>query len=355
MIPPFSLAEPRGEIHLPDVKLSAQNGAQWEISQATKRGFARPIVGAVVNSDAILCPIYLDSRVRPITMNEEDGMLIYRRSLTFLLDTAFEELFPDDTLTIDHSVSSGGYYCEVSGGRELTLEELKNLEAYMQELIDADQPFTKREVPLKEAIAYFEAKGYTDKVRLLSHRTKDYLVLYRLVDHQDYHHGYMVPSTGYLQWFDLYQTNGGFTLHFPRRHRPTELLPLTDYPKLLQTFRLYGKWLERLGIGSVGVLNDQILAGKSREIILTSEALHEQHVAEIASQITTRREQIRVILIAGPSSSGKTTFSKRLSIQLLRRAFHTDRMDNFFVVMNTRLGMKENLIMKPWRQWTFTS
>jgi uridine kinase len=335
----FSLTEPRAsvEIHLPDGKvICGPRGAPvGDFLKLLKNTSTAPIVGAVVNADLreLTYPIYLDARVRPITMNESDGMLIYRRSLTFLLDTAFEELFPDDTLTIDHSVASGGYYCEVSGGRELTLEDLKRLEAYMRELIDADQPFTKREVPLKEAIAYFDAKAYTDKVRLLSHRTKDYLVLYRLLDHQDYHHGYMVPSTGYLQWFDLYQTNGGFTLHFPRKHRPTELLPLTDYPKLLQTFRLYGKWLERLGIGSVGVLNDEIQAGKSREIILTSEALHEQHVAEIASQVTTRCDQLRVILIAGPSSSGKTTFSKRLSIQLLSQGIspYPIEMDNFFV------------------------
>ena len=266
----FSFTEPRTsvEIHLPDGKvISGPRGASvGDFLRLLKDTSPAPIVGAVVNADLreLTYPIYMDARVRPITMNEADGMLIYRRSLTFLLDTAFEELFPDDTLTIDHSVASGGYYCEVSGGKELTIEELKQLEAYMRELVEADQPFTKREVPLKEAIAYFEAKGYTDKVRLLSHRTKDYLVLYRLVDHQDYHHGYMVPSTGYLQWFDLYSTNGGFTLHFPRKHRPVELLPLNDYPKLLATFRQYDKWLKRLEIGNVGTLNDGIQSGRSR-------------------------------------------------------------------------------------------
>ncbi len=183
----------------------------------------------------------MDARVRPVTMSDEDGMLIYRRSLTFLQDVAFEEMFPEAALTIDHSVASGGYYCQVSGHAPLTVVELAALEKRMRELIEADLPFTKRETPLAEAIAYFKAKDYPDKVRLLAHRKKPYLTLYRLNDHQDYHHGYMVPSTGYLRWFSLIPTNGGFTLHFP----PTALsnpglTPMPEYPKLLAAFRQYG-------------------------------------------------------------------------------------------------------------------
>jgi uridine kinase len=141
--------------------------------------------------------------------------------------------------------------------------------------------------------------------------------VYQLEGHLDYHHGYMVPSTGFLNWFGLVVTNGGFTLRFPRRHAPTELLPLPEYPKLLNTFRLYGDWLRRLGISSVGALNTAIQANRIREVILVSEALHEQRVTEVAEQIAARREQARIVLVAGPSSSGKTTFSKRLSVQLL--------------------------------------
>lgn len=332
----FTQPRPTIQIHLPDGRViegprSAPVGAflnKIDDSHA-------PIVGAVVNDDLreLTYPIEMDSRIRPVTMLDEDGMLIYRRSLTFLMDMAYEDLFPDSLLTIDHSVSAGGYYCQTADRRPITGDDLERLQLYMQELVKADLPFIRREVPLEQAIAYFESKGYSDKVRLLSHRKKDHLVLYKLVEHQDYHHGYMVPSTGYLRWFKLIQTNGGFTLQFPRRHAPTQLSPMPQYPKLLKTFRKYGSWLERLGIANVGTLNDAIQAGRIREIILTSEALHEQNVAEIAAQIASRQDNVKVVLISGPSSSGKTTFSKRLAVQLLSQGITPFplEMDNYFV------------------------
>jgi uridine kinase len=334
----FAFVTPRLtiEVHLPDKRvISGPRGASaGDFLKLLADETSAPIVGAVVNGELreLTYPIFSDATVNPVTMAQSDGMLIYRRSLTFLLDAAFEELFSDATLTIDHSVSSGGYYCEVKDRPALTPGELADLEDHMRALVDADLPFTKREVPLPEAVAYFQAKGYEDKVRLLAHRTKDYLTLYRLVDHQDYHHGYMVPSTKFLRWFSLLPTNGGFTLRFPRRHKPTELLPLPEYPKLLVTFRQYGQWLDRLGIGDVGALNDAIVAGRIHEIILVSEALHEQNVSEIAGEITSRLPQARIILISGPSSSGKTTLSKRLTIQLLSQGISPFplELDNYF-------------------------
>lgn len=300
-----------------------------------------PLVGAIINGELreLTFPIHIDAKVIPISMEDPDGMLIYRRSLTFLLEAAFEEKYPDATVTIDHSVSSGGYYCEVTDHPPLKDDELLSLAEHMRSIVEENLPFTKREVPLVEAVAYFEAKGYSDKVRLLAHRQKDYLTLYRLGDHQDYHHGYMVPSTGYLKWFNLIPTNGGFTINFPRRNFPTHLQPMPNYPKLLATFRRYGQWLDRLGIASVGALDDAILAGRIHEIILVSEALHEEHVADIAEQITSRinlsdpGKTVRIILIAGPSSSGKTTLSKRLTIQLLSQGLspYPLEMDNYFV------------------------
>ncbi len=333
----FTTPNPLVEIHLPDGRVISgpRLAPVGDFLKLLSNEGPAPIVGAVINGELreLTYPIKMEARVRPVSMAESDGMLFYRRSLTFLLDAAFEDLFPKALLTIDHSVASGGYYCRVSNGHPLSDEDLSRLEEHMRALVNEDLPFIRREVSLEDAVAYFKAKGYEDKVRLLAHRAKDYLVLYRLGDHQDYHHGYMVPSTGYLRWFALVRTNGGFTLRFPRRHRPTELLPLPEYPKLLATFRQYGDWLDRLGIGSVGALNDAIQAGQIDELILTSEALHEQRVSEIAAQIHRQRKRVRIVLIAGPSSSGKTTFSKRLAIQLLSQGIspYPVEMDNFFI------------------------
>ncbi len=273
----------------------------------------------------------MDASVRPIDMSESDGALIYRRSLNFMLEMAFADLFPKAKLRIDHSISFGGYYCQVNGRAPLTGDELAALKSHMQDLIRADLAFDKKEVPLQEAIDYFRSIGYEDKVHLLNYRRKPYLTLYRLGERMDYHHGYMVPSTGYLKYFDLYGANGGFTLRFPRRHSPTELEPITPYPQLLSAFRQYGDWLVHLGIDNVGVLNDAIRGGRVHEVVLVSEALHEQNVAEIARKIAVRKPQI--VLIAGPTSSGKTTFSRRLTIQLLALGIspYPLELDNYFL------------------------
>jgi len=329
--------EPSVELHLPEgqVLKGPRNAPVGRFLSILPNAQEPPVVGAIVNGELreLTFPIKIDSYVRPVTMSESDGMLIYRRSLVFLLETAFEECFPDAELRVDHSVSSGGYYCQVFEHTPLTEAEIAALEAEMESLMQADLPFTRQEIPLKEAIEYFQTQGEIDKVRLLDHRTKNYLTIYQLKEHRDYHHGYMVPSTGYLRWFKLSQTGNGFTLRFPRRHDPTRLLPLPEYPILLDTFRQYGDWLDRLGISNVGALNDAIQAKRGNEVVLVSEALHEQYVTEIARQIANRAEDIRVVLIAGPSSSGKTTFSKRLAIQLLARGISPFplAMDNYFI------------------------
>jgi len=294
-----------------------------------------PIVGGIVNGELreLTYPIEIDSTVRPVTMATADGMRIYRRSLTFLLAAAFEELFPGARLTVDHSVVSGGYYCQLSGRPPFKAKELARLEARMRQWVEADEPFVKFQMPIEQAREHYRAKGYTDMARLLEHRKKPHLVVYKLGEFSDYHHGYMVPSAGFLKWFSLSPTDEGFTLRFPRRHWPTELQPLPEYPKLLATFRQYGDWLETLGVASVGALNDAILAGRAREIILVSDALHERHIAQIAAQIAEARNSVRVVLVAGPSASGKTTFSKRLSIQLMALGLspYPIAMDDFFV------------------------
>jgi len=341
------------EVHLPDDRvLRGPRGAsagefllagiKADHKAKTEGAIPAPFVAAIVNGELreLTYPIQMESKLTPVTIADADGARIYRRSLTFLLEVAFADLFPAAALLIDHSVASGGYYCHINGRPPLNSRELEKLEKHMRDFIEQDLPFERQIVSLSEAIAYFQKQNYPDKVRLLAHRRKDYVTLYRLGDHLDYHHGYMVPSTGRLCWFCLQPTNGGFTLRFPQRSAPTQLLPMPEYPKLLAAFRQYGQWLERLGIDSVGALNDAITAGRIREIILVCEALHEQQLASIASQIAFRHRQTRngyeparIILIAGPSSSGKTTFSRRLAVQLLTLGISPFalELDNYFV------------------------
>jgi uridine kinase len=325
------------EAHLPDGRvLSGPRGASaGEFLQSIAGSLAAPVVAVIVNGELheLTYPLKMDCRLVPVTTADSDGIRIYRRSLTFLLETAFSDLFKDAVLVIDHSIASGGYYCHVPGRKPLTNAELSRLEKELRRLVAADLSFQRRELPLAEAISYFEKQNYPDKVQLLRHRRKAYVTLYSLGEHIDYHHGYMVPSTGYLKWFALLPAADGFTLRFPLREQPTVLSPMEDYPKLLAAFRQYGQWLASLGIDNVGALNDAIQAGRSREVILVAEALHEQNIADVARQIAHRRPQTRLILIAGPSSSGKTTFSRRLAIQLLALGMSPFalELDNYFV------------------------
>ncbi|MGZ9224074.1 MAG: nucleoside kinase [Anaerolineales bacterium] len=331
----FVSPSPEVEVHLPDGRvLSGPRGAKvGEFLAALE--YDAQVVAAIVNGDLreLNYPIEIDSRVEPVTMSSPDGARIYRRSLTFLLEMAFAELFPDGILFVDHAVASGGYYCQVGGRNPLSESEIEELKVYMHKLVDADLAFERKEVPLQEAIEYFHSRGYEDKVHLLKYRKKHYLTLYRLGDRMDYHHGYMVPSTGYLRWFDLVNVHGGFTLRYPRRHNPNELLPMPDYPKLLSTFLQYGDWLAKLGIENVGSLNDAIHDGRSDQIVLVSEAFHEQSLARIANRIVEQLDRSHLVLIAGPSSAGKTTTARRLTVQLLALGISPFplELDNYFL------------------------
>ena len=274
-----------------------------------------------------------DIEVTPVTMAHSDGLRIYCRSLVFLMVTAVQELFPEADIYVDHSLTFGGYFCQVYHHEPFTVEELAQIEARMREIVLADEPIRKERVPLSDAIALFSARGDEDKVQLLSRRRKEYLTLYQLRGYRDYFGGYMVPSTGYLSVFALQRYLPGFILRFPRSDAPMQLQPFVDYPKLVGVFREYADWLALMGIRDVGALNEAIGGARVREIVLVAEALHEQRVARIAEEIGARRDQVRLVLIAGPSSSGKTTFSKRLSIQLLAnglRPFALE-MDNYFL------------------------
>ena len=326
---------PTVQLHLPNGKtLTGPRGTRvGEFLAQVKDEFPAPIVAAVINNEIheLTYPIKIESNCLPISMDGADGARIYRRSLIFLLEAAFTQCFNKGYLIIDHSVSSGGFYCEIKERDPLTEEELDALETQMRKLVDEDHAFDRYEVPIQEAVEYFTKHGYEDKLRLLKHRRKEYLTLYSLGGRMDYMHGYMVPSTGFLKWFALKKVNGGFILQYPRRHSPTRLEPLGEYPKLIRAFRQYGDWLETLRIDNVGALNDSIQAGRADELILVSEALHEQLLSDVAQQIAEKNS--RIILIAGPSSSGKTTTSRRLAVQLLTRGIspYPLELDNYFI------------------------
>ena len=328
---------PTVEVHLPDgIILEGPRGTAVEFFLRKLPVWNKvPVVGSIVNGELreLTYKIDMDSSATPVSMSDADGVLIYRRSLTFLLEKAFEDLYSNDELVVDHAISSGGFYCHVIGWNTVPATIIHELEAHMRRLVSDNQPFVRERVPLEKAIQYFSEKGYLDKVRLLKYRTKDYLILYQLGEHKDYHHGYMVPSTGYLKWFKLSKMGKGFILRFPRRNMPTKILPMPGSLRLLETFTQYGDWLTRLEIDSVGALNDAIAGNRIQEVILVSEALHEQKIADIAKDIVTRTPKKRIVLIAGPSCSGKTTFSKRLAIQLLAQGISPIpiEMDNYFV------------------------
>lgn len=333
-------AEPRAT-----VQVRFEDGRIFEASVGTTlEAFVRaayrdsdvPVVAALVDR-CKLCeltqPVTRDMEVQPISIADSDGMRIYRRSLTFVLVVAMHQLFPGVQVYVDHSLTFGGLYCEVQGRVPLTPQEVALIEQRMKEIVADDVPIYKRRVPLEEARALFQARGQEDKVRLLRYRRKNYVTLYRLYDVDDYFHGYMVPSTGYLRHFALQHYSTGFILRYPRHEQPTVLQPVVEYPKLVAVFREYGHWLRVLGISDVGELNDALSAGRAGEVALVSEALHEQRIAQIAAEIAKRQEAVRLVLIAGPSASGKTTFSKRLAIQLLANGLRpvAVELDNYFV------------------------
>jgi uridine kinase len=295
-----------------------------------------PVVAAIVDGRLreLTWPVRRDSDVTPLTTATPDGARIYRRSLAFLMLVAVDETFPGTDVYIEHSATTAaGYFCEVRGRAPFTQQDLTVIEARMREMVDADIPIVRSQVPIPEAIERFTARGEQDKVRLLAHRQRDTVVMYSLGGRHDYFQGYMVPATGLLRHFALHAIPPGFLLQFPHQRFPTTLVPLTPYPKLFALFEQAGDWLNRLGVRSAGALNDAIAEGRLHEVTLVAEALHEARIAQVASAIAAEKDRIRVVLVAGPSSSGKTTFSKRLAVQLLVHGIRPMplALDDYFV------------------------
>ncbi|MGC9529405.1 MAG: nucleoside kinase [Candidatus Bipolaricaulaceae bacterium] len=280
-------------------------------------------------------PLRRDSSVRVVFLSDSDGIRIYTRSLSFLLAAAVHRLFPGARLVIDHTVPFGGYYCRLEDRPPLSGEELAGLEAHMRTLVEQDLPIVREQVGAEEGRAWFRRRGAVHKAELLEQGIpQGHFHLYHLGDFCDYFFGYMVPSTGYLSYFAVVPYHDGFILRFPRRERPTQLAPAEEYSALWQVFEEYRKWLELLGIYDAWAVNQAVRNGRIREVILISEALHERRVVEIARRIAELPPQRRrVVLVAGPSSAGKTTFTKRLAIQLLAQGLrpYPVSLDDYFL------------------------
>lgn len=329
-------------ITLPDQRvLSGPINSTLEIflNEAQAQGliqFETPLMAAIVDGKLreLSYALEKDVRVKPVTLAESDGSRIYRRSLVLLMATAIDELWSGTQVQVNYAVRDGGFYCELANRKPFSADEIAQLDAHMRKIIEANESITKRTVKLDEARELFEKRGDIDKVRLLEYRSRDSLTLYSLHGRDDYYFGYMVPSTHYLQNYKLIRFDRAFVLQYPRSETPHELKPLHLYGKLHGVFEQADDWLEKLNVEDVGQLNNLVHTDQIPELILVAEALHEQNVARIASQIREQHDNgVRIILIAGPSSSGKTTFSKRLAIQLLAHGLRpfTLEMDNYFV------------------------
>jgi uridine kinase len=334
------LGTPRQTVQarLPDGRIleAPPNTPLADILRAANGAGELPAIAAVLNGKLVGLAHTLkrDSDVVPITSDHLDGMRIFRRSLVFLLVTAAAELFPEAEIFVEHSAATGGgYFCEIRGRAPFTQAELRQIEARMREIVARDEAFTRAEVPVGEAIKLFRERGQNDTAQLMAHRSRETVRLHTLRGRTDYVHGYLVTSTAVLRHFALHAFPPGFILQFPPPGQPEALPPITPYPIMFEVFEEAGHWLERLGIRSAGALNDAITAGRLPEISLVSEALHESRIAHIAARIAAQRERIRVVLIAGPSASGKTTFAKRLAVQLLANGLRPFPLsiDDYFV------------------------
>ena len=294
-----------------------------------------PILGALVNNvlEELTFLIFHPVSVRFIDITHPDGMRMYVRSLSFILYKAVDELFPQSHLLIDHAISKG-IYCKVNiPDYELTHLDVSNIKNRMQEIIDADIPFIRVEEETEEVIRKFESHGLTDKINLLIHRGRNFSSYYKLNDHIDAFYGYMVPSTGYIKVFDLNNYFNGILLQVPQANNPSNVEELVFQNKLFEIFQEFSQWIKILDVPNISDLNNSCSNGKSEVLIKVAEALHEKKIGQIADNIRSRNKQVKIILISGPSSSGKTTFAKRLAIHLIVNGMKPLNLslDNYFV------------------------
>lgn len=312
---------PTVQVRLPDERVfEFERGAPlMQVFRAAydpdKQPVAAIIDGKLVESSR---PVLWDVDVQPVFLTDSDGARIYARSLSFLLVIVVRELFPGVRVYIDYSVPHGGYVCHLKERELFSNDELKQIKNRMKELVAADLPILRKRVTMEEAQEVFRRQGDSDKVQLVDSLNEDHYHLYELNGMADYFHGYMVSSTCELKTFGVEPCEGGFVLRFPRREDPTRLVPSVKFRALRRIFDEYGEWLKLIGVRDIGSLNRAIRSERIDQIILISEALHEKRIAEIAATLKRKHaDGTRLIFVAGPSSSGKTTFAKRLAIQLL--------------------------------------
>lgn len=278
-----------------------------------------------------------DCRIELVTTAEDAGNRSYLRSATQLMLKAIYDIVPEGKLekvSVLFSLSKG-YYCKVKGDVTVDEELLAGVKERMLELVKEDIPFKKKSIHTDDAITLFRGHRMYDKERLFRYRRVSKVNIYSLNEFEDYYYGYMVPSTGCLKHFELYCYDEGFVLQLPVKKAPKVVPPFEPQKKLFAVLKESKEWGECQGISTVGELNEKISQGKVNDIVLVQEALQEKKISEIARMITEKKES-KFVMIAGPSSSGKTTFSQRLSIQLLAHGLnpHPISVDDYFIDRN---------------------
>ena len=294
------------------------------------------IVAAIVDNELreLNSTLVKDCHVKLINACSSIGSRIYQRSLSFVLMRACMELFPNCKVSVEHSLSRG-LYCEIHCSCKSMIDEndTRRKEKLMREIIEEDIPLIKKRVPLSEATKIFKEYGQINKVKLMKYREKPYVNMYECGWFKNYFYGYMVPSTGYLKKFRLKFYKPGLVMQLPRGENNGEIPAFREQPKLYRVFRETERWSKILGIDYVAALNDLIITKRQREFICIAEALHEKKVIEISNSVMKNVKDKKLILIAGPTSSGKTTFSKRLEIQLRVNGLRpvSISLDDYFV------------------------
>lgn len=294
-------------------------------------------VSAKVNNkvESLDFRVYYNKDVEFLDITTTSGMRTYVRSLCFILVRAVEELYPDGTVSLEYPVSKG-YFCNLHIGRPVELDDVQRIKQKMHEIIEANLPFLRTEAHTDDVINLFLQRGMMDKVKLLKTSGQLYTCYYRLGDTVDYYYGSLVPSTGYIHLFDIAKYYDGLLLRIPSRENPGKLEEVIKQEKMLEVFQEYHRWNRIMGISTVGDFNVACNEGHATDLINLSEALQEKKISRIADEITNRNqngERVKLVLISGPSSSGKTTFSKRLSIQFMANGLkpYPISLDDYFV------------------------